>query len=319
MKNVTCVGLCWAMTLGLVAVALGQQQPVTRLQEPPRTIDSSRMPVPAAPERSVMTGRYQPAAPGMNEGQRRGELGVWMGESGGPGVRVLRVASGSAAEKSGLRVGDIILQVNGRGATTPQDTANLIRQIPIGGTGNLTVWRDGNQQQIQVTVQPIREAAREIVSEGSHQAGFGLSNSTDSELASRTMRLEQQITSLTRELASLRQELAQLRTSGPLQAGFSAEASQGAPPQEPPVQYNQTTSPPPGFAPSEEAPARPAAEAATPATPAPPAAEKPPANDLFGSGAAEPKSEEKPKPEAQPKTEEKPKADEKGGTDDLFK
>ncbi len=174
------------------------------------------------------------------------------------------------------------------------------------------VWRDGNQQQIQVSVQPIREAAREIVSEGSHQLGFGQSSSTDRDLASRTMRLEQQINSLTQELATLRQELTQLRTSSPVQAGFHAEANQSAPPQEPPVQYNETTSPPPGFARSAEEPA-------TPAPPAAPVAEKSPANELFGSGAAQPKSEENPKPESQPKAEEKPKADDKSGTDDLFK
>jgi hypothetical protein len=365
------------MTLGLVAVALGQQQPETHWrnapQSAPQTIDTTGLPIEQALQGQPATGRpaefiaapgaantqqglsnpissfggqpVMPAPEGPNmhsvikestpvgqlrlgDGQRRGELGVWMGESGGPGVQVLRVASGSAAEKAGLRVGDIILQVNGRGAASPRDTAALIRQIAIGETGNVTIWRDGNQQQLQVTMQPVREIAREMANEAPHRVGFGRSDSADSDLASRTQRLEQQINSLTQELASLRQEMAQLRTAGPVQTGFNAEANQSAPPQEPQGRYNDTlkapvpgpansVSPPPGFAAPEEKPAKPAAEAtkptAPPVTPPAPAAEKSSSNDLFGAGSAQPKSQEK------PKTEEKPKADDKGGSDDLFK
>jgi hypothetical protein len=377
MRNVSCVGLCWAMTLGLVAVALGQQQAETHWrnapQSAPQTIDTTGLPIEQALQGQPATGRPaefiaapgianaqqsltnptstfggQPVMPAPNgtnmrsvieesnpagrltlgDGRQRGELGVWMGESGGPGVQVLRVTSGSAAEKAGLRVGDIILQVNGRGAISPRDTAALIRQIAIGETGNLTVWRDGNQQQLQVTIQPVREIAREMPNEASHRVGFGRSDSADSDLASRTQRLEQQINSLTQELASLRQEMAQLRAAGPVQTGFNAEANQSAPPREPQGRYNDTlraavpgpptpVSPPPGFAAPEEKPAKPAAEATKPA--APPAAPPAPApaksstNDLFGSDSAQPKAQEK------PKTEEKPKADDKGGSDDLFK
>ncbi len=156
MRNASYLGLCWTMTLGLVAVALGQQPATSGQMAPrsaPQTSNATGLPnsqilpparqqndstwrvksqaewerdqvrsmrPPESSERSVVTGRYQPAVPAMNDGQRRGELGVWMGESGGPGVRILRITSGSAAEKAGLRVGDIILQVNGR--------AQLLRQ-----------------------------------------------------------------------------------------------------------------------------------------------------------------------------------------------
>ena len=375
MRNVSCVGLCWAMTLGLVAVALGQQQSETQWRNAPQaappTIDTTGLPVEQALQGQPATGlpavfvpagnvdvrqnsanqstnfSGQPPLPApegpsmrsvidestpaghltIGDGQRRGELGIWMGESGGPGVQILRVASGSAAEKAGLHVGDIILQVNGRGATYPQDTARLIRQIAIGETGNLTVWRDGNQQQLPVTMQPVREIARELANEAQHRVGFGRSDSADSDLALRTGRLEQQINSLTQELASLRQEMAQLRTAGPVQTGFNAEANQSAPPLDPQARYNESQKvavPPPanstlsspGFAPTEEKPAKPAADAAKPASPpaVPPAATPAPAakksssnDDLFGSNSAQPKSEEK------------PKTNDKGGSDDLFK
>jgi hypothetical protein len=355
MRNVSCVGLCWVMTLGLVAVALGQQrQPADTWQNapqaPPPGIDTTGMPVeralqagqqggewqqrearpmeaPQGANRSPLTGSYRPDADGTDAGQRRGELGIWMGESGGPGVQILRVTSDSAAAQAGLRVGDIILQVNGQGASSPQEAAKLIRQIGIGQSGSLMVWRDGNQQQVQVTLQPVRDSARRMASEAPRQVGFGRSESADSDLASRMQRLEQQINSLTQELASLRQELTQLRSTGPVQTGYSAPANQSVPLQEPPARYEASkaavpppadaAAPPPGFAAPVEKPAKPAADAPKPAAPpaaAPAAAaKKSSSTDLFGSDAAQPKSQEK------PKAEEKPKTDDKGGSDDLFK
>jgi hypothetical protein len=235
-----------------------------------------------------------------------------MGETGGPGVRILRVSGGSAAEQAGLRVGDVILQVNGQGASSPRDTATLIRKISIGEKCNLTVWRDGNQQQLQVTMQPARQIARQPMNDASHEASFGRSDSSDSDLTSRTMRLEQQINSLTQELASLRQELAQLRTTGPVQTGFNAEANQSPPPQAPQDRYQYPgtakappaapgtagAAPPPGFGANEDKLTQPPADAAKP--PAPP-------TDVAKPAAP-------PAPAA-----EKPKADDKGGTDELFK
>jgi membrane-associated protease RseP (regulator of RpoE activity) len=377
MRNVSYVGLCWTMVLGLVAVALGQQQPEKHWrngpQTPPQTIDTSGLPIEQALPGQPATGRVgdligapgnadaqqsltnptssfggqlvMPAPDGPNmrsvieestrvghltlsNGQQRGELGVWMGNSGGPGVRILRVATGSAAENAGLRAGDIILKVNGSSVTSPQDTARLIRQIAVGAAGDLTIGRDGNQQQLQVTMQPIREGAREMANEAPHRVGFGRSDAADNDLASRTERLEQQINSLTQELASLRQEMAQLRTAGPVQTGFNAAANQSAPPQPPQDRYNESpktpastpvnlVSPPAGLAAPEEKPAKPAADASKlvspPATPPTPAPDKSPTTDLFSPDATQTKSQE------QPKTEEKPKADDKGGSDDLFK
>jgi hypothetical protein len=342
------------LIFALVAVALGQQQPTGTWQNgpqtSPQTIDTTGMPLdraqaspPGQPggEFSVLQqpnqawnqpGARPPATPqnpvsAANDDQRRGELGIWMGETGGPGVQILRVTSGSAADQAGLRVGDIILQVNGRGAVTPQETANLIKQINIGQTGTLSIWRNGNQEQVQITMQPLRERARDLASNTSRQVGFdGSEAPSNSDLAARTERLEQQINSLTQELASLRKELAQLRTNGPVQTGFNTETKQAtpaAPPQDryeasKPATPGPTTppSPPPASAKSEEKPLTPPAatpQPAKPEAPPQPAAKTPPADDLFGPSSPPTKSEEK------PKTEEKPKANDKSATDDLFK
>jgi hypothetical protein len=346
MRTVTCVGMCWAMTLGLVALAFGQQpvpvygpgqvQQAPGLPRPvPMASANNDLPAPRGSQGvSMLPGNNQIGQPAMNDGQGRGELGVWMAQSGGAGVQVQRVTPGSAAERAGLRVGDVILQVNGRGATSPQGTAELIRQVPVGQSGTLVLWRDGDQQQLPFTMQPARETSREIVSDTLHQAGFGAAEASgNGDLASRTVRLEQQINSLTQELATLRQELAQLRTAGPVQTGFNADASQNAPPRQVESRYNEAqkavTSPPAnatapaaGFGRTEETAAKPTADVAkpTPAPPAPatpaapaPAADKSSSNDLFGSGSAQ-----QPAPQDKPKTDNK-KADDKGASDDLFK
>src|SRR5262245_32696670 len=174
------------------------------------------MPAPGAPmERSRITGTYHPdAAPGTTSdqsGQPRSELGVWLVESQGPGVEIQRVTPGSAAEQAGLQVGDIILQVNGDGAATPQDTARLIRQIPIGQKGTLTIWRDGNQQQRPITLQAARERVREMIGnvmrDDGYEVGFRGDNEPRSGDSSRIARLEEKIATLTQQLNAMQQEL----------------------------------------------------------------------------------------------------------------
>jgi len=354
------------MTLGLVAVAFGQQAPLTpgndQYLQPP--IDAASSPaqqpgspqfgrpdiqhrgaadqpaMPAPQDRSLLSGQNQyQQDQSADSGKPRAELGIWMVESGGPGVAIQRVTKGSAAEQAGLKEGDVILQVNGRGAASPQAAAQLIRTIQIGQAGTLTIWRDGDQKQLQVTMR--ERAKREIPSENSiagesRPGRFGGENGSSGELATRTMKLEQQISSLTQELHQLRQELAQIRSQSHVQqTGFNSDAPQNSPPPSapgatPPAPPS-ATAPPPGFGQTTvEKPATPAAppaeapKATTPPPATPPAAAAP-ASDLFGAPpAATPKAEEKkaqdqPKADEKPKTDEKPKADDKSSGDDLFK
>jgi len=288
------------MTLGLVAVALGQQQQpaatwqgqgasgqpavfapasanVDARQSAPNqrsNSDQLGMPAPNAPQdRSLMTSSSPSTQSAISGQQPRGELGVWMAENDGPGVRILRVTPGSAAEQAGLRVGDFVLQVNGRGASSPQRTAQMIRQIPIGQSGTLTIWRDGDQQQLRITMQAARDRGGDIAGDmgremdrGPYQVGFhDDERSTGGDSSSRIMRLEQQIGSLTHELAAMRQEIAQLRSAGSVQTtGFNADVNQGSTPLAPPApaagpsspaapaSSTNTVGPPPGFGKADE-------------------------------------------------------------------
>jgi hypothetical protein len=134
-----------------------------------------------------------------------------MVESGGPGVLIQRITEGSAADAAGLQSGDVILGINGLGASSPHEVAQMIRQMPAGQTATVQYWRDGRTNKLQIVLQPVRQQ---------YEVGFrgdeplaGASR-TNGDLESRTMRLEQQLATVMQELRALRQEMAQLRGSG---------------------------------------------------------------------------------------------------------
>jgi hypothetical protein len=165
-------------------------------------------------------------APAAN-GQR-GEIGVWLTENGGRGVRVGRLARDGAAERAGLKSGDIILQVNGNGVASPSATAQQIRQIPIGQMAMLTVVRDGEQKQMQVTLLAARPGQQYQVGYGGDEGNNRSAMETDSSgLAARTSRLEQQIESMTEELRQMRQQMSTMRTGSTSTSGAGAESGSG--------------------------------------------------------------------------------------------
>jgi len=198
-------------------------------------------------------------------GQQRGELGVYMVAGDRPGVEVSRITPGSAAEQAGLRDGDIILQVNGRNASTPQETAQMIRQIPVGQSVTLTVSRDGNQQQVQATMRQARqrrEMTGDLMDRDPYRVGFrGEDDSRSSgggESPSRVRQLEEQVASLQRELHAMEQEVTQLRSgvvgTGAAGAGATGGAQGLAPPagggsdlSTPAGAGTGAAAPPPGF------------------------------------------------------------------------
>lgn len=250
------------------------------------------MPAPSGqPNRSLLSGPQQPDAGGSKmtgTAQPRGQLGVWLIGSGGPGVQVARITGGSAAERAGLRSGDIILQVNGRGASSPDTAARMIRQIPIGQAATLTIWRDGDQQQLQFAMEPARE---------SYEVGFrGQNSSPNGDLAARTAHLEQQVAMVLQELQQLRQDMAQLRSSGGQATGIGAQPIPGTAPEsslQPPSKNG--IAPPPGFGTSNEKGAPPVSGTTNPSGTSP-------ATDPFGSAAPPPKSEPTPKAGTETKT-----------------
>ena len=66
------------------------------------------------------------------------------------GALVTDVEVGSAAQRAGLVPRDIILQVNRRPVTTPQDAGRMLDQVPSGGTAFLLVLRNGQQNFVTI-------------------------------------------------------------------------------------------------------------------------------------------------------------------------
>jgi len=175
----------------------------------------------AQQDRSMIgSGTAQQGQPGT-AGQR-GELGVFVIESAGPGVRISRVTSGSAADQAGLEAGDVLMVINGQEVDRPQEVIRMIRALAAGELANLRVWRDGQEQEIAATLQPLGARDR-------YRSNFrGESSGMNGDLAQRTQRLEQQLGMVMQELQRLRQEVMRLRGGG------GALGTTGIDPQQPP-------------------------------------------------------------------------------------
>lgn len=100
----------------------------------------------------------------INTGKvRRGQLGIVvlkipseeaskMGIDQGSGVVVYEVQPGGAADRAGLRKGDVITALNGTSINDPNSFRNLIAASPPGSEVTLTIKRGGSEQQVRATL-----------------------------------------------------------------------------------------------------------------------------------------------------------------------
>ncbi|MEI8002479.1 MAG: PDZ domain-containing protein, partial [Actinomycetes bacterium] len=68
------------------------------------------------------------------------------------GVKIAQVASGSAAEKAGLQVGDVITAFNGRSVTSPTALGTAVANLQTGDQVQITVDRNGQTSTVSVTL-----------------------------------------------------------------------------------------------------------------------------------------------------------------------
>lgn len=78
-----------------------------------------------------------------------------VGLSNVSGVTVNRVVKDGAAERAGIEVGDIILDVDGTPVKTSNDLQNQIVLRKAGDKVNLKIWRDGNALTKSVTLKAL--------------------------------------------------------------------------------------------------------------------------------------------------------------------
>ena len=100
----------------------------------------------------------------INNGKvRRGQLGIIvlkipseeaskLGVTQGPGVVVYQVQPGSAADRAGLKQGDVITALNGTTITDPNTFRNMIAGNAPGTEVTLTMKRDGSERQVRATL-----------------------------------------------------------------------------------------------------------------------------------------------------------------------
>ncbi len=68
------------------------------------------------------------------------------------GATIKKLTSGGAAEKAGLKVGDVIVKFNDRNITSSSELLAAVRQQPAGAKVQITVERNGSQQIADVTL-----------------------------------------------------------------------------------------------------------------------------------------------------------------------
>ena len=98
----------------------------------------------------------------------RGQLGVMIGEltpeladyfeiDSTKGAMINEVLEGSPAEKAGLQVGDVVLEIDGRQVEGIGDLRNTIAMAAPGSTVKLLVHRDGKERNVTVRIAELSE------------------------------------------------------------------------------------------------------------------------------------------------------------------
>jgi serine protease Do len=68
------------------------------------------------------------------------------------GVGIEGVVPGQPAAQAGIRAKDVILEVNGRAIGNPRELQRVISTTPVGTPVRVSLWRDGQAQELMVTV-----------------------------------------------------------------------------------------------------------------------------------------------------------------------
>ena len=103
---------------------------------------------------------------------RRGSLGVTiqaltpqavtrLGLQSARGALVASVVSGGPAERAGVRPGDVITAFNGNPVVDPNALRNAVAGTAPGSQVELTVWRDGREQGLRVTLGELSVQTRQ--------------------------------------------------------------------------------------------------------------------------------------------------------------
>lgn len=135
--------------LALVRLATGQELPalVFPQEAVPRP---GQFLVSVGPGRRALHVGILGVAPHPSPSSRHGYLGIEFERRLEPGVPVKRILEGGAAERHGLRVGDVITGVDGEPVLGDQDLVRYLRRTRPGDRVRLRLVRNGEVLQLEV-------------------------------------------------------------------------------------------------------------------------------------------------------------------------
>jgi S1-C subfamily serine protease len=112
-----------------------------------------------------LTPQARKAWLGVSSQPLTAKLSARLGIKADGGARLTRIYPGTQAEAAGLRVGDVVVAIDGAEvpARRPEDTdvlARQIRQYRNNAQAVFTIWRDGNKMEVPVVLeqQPVPPA-----------------------------------------------------------------------------------------------------------------------------------------------------------------
>ena len=109
---------------------------------------------------------------GVSIQQLTADLAASLGMDKPDGALVATVAEGSPAEKGGIKVGDVIVEYNGKPIRHSSELPILVARTEVGKTVPLKVFRGKDEVRLSVTVEELKE--EEIVASASKKTELGL-------------------------------------------------------------------------------------------------------------------------------------------------
>lgn len=153
--------------------------------------------IPSNMARDVMdqlakNGKVRRGQLGIVVQQVTGDIAASMGLQAAQGVIVSEVQPGSAAERAGIKQGDIVTRLNGAAINEPNVLRNEIARAAPGTTVTLSVERNGREDQIKATL-------GEFTQQAESQSG---QNGNEGATGAQTGKLGLNVTPLTPDVAS---------------------------------------------------------------------------------------------------------------------
>jgi len=81
------------------------------------------------------------------------------------GALLAEVKAGGPADTAGLKKADIVVSYQGRQIADASAFRNAVANTPIGQQVKLGIWRDGNKQEIRLTVGSLDDARKAVAAE----------------------------------------------------------------------------------------------------------------------------------------------------------